>query len=54
VEIATSADLACAYGILECGEPGDTFPVRLTVMLRKVAGTWTIVHEHHSVPAADT
>jgi hypothetical protein len=32
----------------------NTFPVRLTVILRKVAGAWTIVHEHHSVPADDT
>jgi ketosteroid isomerase-like protein len=54
VEIAANGDLACAYGILKCGKPGDTFPVRLTVILRKVAGAWTIVHEHHSVPADDT
>ena len=51
VEIATSGDLACAYGVLKCGKPGDTFPVRLTVILRNVDGAWTIVHEHHSVPA---
>lgn len=47
-------DLACGYGLLRCGKPGDTFPVRLTVCLRRLDGAWTIVHEHHSVPAADT
>jgi ketosteroid isomerase-like protein len=52
LEIATSGDLACAYGLLKCGKPGDSFPVRLTVILRNVDGAWTIVHEHHSVPAA--
>jgi ketosteroid isomerase-like protein len=54
VEIVTCGDLACAYGLLKCGRPGDTFPVRLTMILRNVGGAWTIVHEHHSVPATDT
>ena len=54
LEIATSGELACAYGLLRCGKPQDTFPVRLTVCLRRIDGEWTIVHEHHSVPAADT
>ena len=54
MEIAVSGDLACGYGLLRCGKPGDTFPVRLTVCLRRVDGAWTIVHEHHSVPAAET
>ena len=54
MEIATTGDLAWAYGLLRCGKPQDTFPVRLTVCLRRIEGAWTIVHEHHSVPAADT
>lgn len=54
LEIAVSGDLACGYGVLQCGKPGDTFPVRLTVCLRRIDDEWTIVHEHHSVPAAET
>jgi uncharacterized protein (TIGR02246 family) len=54
MKIAVSGDLACGYGLLRCGSKGDTFPVRLTVCLRRIDGNWTIVHEHHSVPAADT
>ena len=26
---------------------------RLTIGLRKIAGRWMFVHEHHSVPATD-
>lgn len=53
MDIVVSGDLACGYGLLRCGERGasDTFPVRLTVCLRRIDGAWTIVHEHHSVPA---
>ena len=54
MEIAVSGDLAFAYGLLRCGKPDDTFPVRLTVCLRRSDSEWTIVHEHHSVPADDT
>lgn len=54
MEIVASGDLACGYGLLRCGAQGDTFPVRLTVCLRRIGGDWTIVHEHHSVPASDT
>lgn len=54
MEIAISGDLACGYGLLRCGGSGKegTFPVRLTVCLRRIESEWTIVHEHHSVPAA--
>ncbi len=52
MKIVVSGDLACGYGLLRCGKSGDMFPVRLTVCLRRLDGAWTIVHEHHSVPAA--
>ncbi len=52
MDIAADGDLAYGYGLLRCGRQGDTFPVRLTVCLRRIEGVWTIVHEHHSVPAA--
>ncbi len=54
MQIHTDGDLACAYGLLRCGSQGDTFLVRLTVCLRRIQGAWTIVHEHHSVPARDS
>ncbi len=55
MDIAASGDLAYGYGLLQCRGSNDSaaFPVRLTVCLRRVDGAWTIVHEHHSVPAAD-
>lgn len=51
MQVAVSGDLACGYGLLRCGRTGDTFPVRLTVCLRRAGDDWIIVHEHHSVPA---
>lgn len=51
MEILVSGDLACGYGLLRCGRTGETFPVRLTVCLRRVGTDWILVHEHHSVPA---
>jgi len=55
MEIVTSGDLACGYGLLRCGGSGKdgAFAVRLTVCLQRVQADWMIVHEHHSVPAAD-
>ena len=61
-ELAVTAgqDVAFAVAIMRCGpnsssNPADKdgFLVRLTVGLRKIAGNWQIVHEHHSVPAID-
>ncbi|HEU4531097.1 MAG TPA: nuclear transport factor 2 family protein [Steroidobacteraceae bacterium] len=53
MQIVADGDLACAFGLLRCGPSHDTFPVRLTVILRRQEGGWTFVHEHHSVPAPD-
>jgi ketosteroid isomerase-like protein len=58
--VTAGPEVAFAAAIMWCG-PGssanpadkDGFPFRLTVGLRKVGGDWRIVHEHHSVPAAD-
>ena len=35
----------------EPGGPASELDFRLTVGLRKVGGRWTVVHEHHSIPA---
>jgi uncharacterized protein (TIGR02246 family) len=44
-----TATVLCA-GTGPDGEHMD-LDVRLTIGLRKIAGRWTVVHEHHSVPA---
>jgi ketosteroid isomerase-like protein len=56
LEIVAGAEIAFAVALMRCdgGEPGGPvgeLDFRLTVGLRKVDGRWTIVHEHHSVPA---
>ena len=56
LEIVAGAEVAFAAALMRCngGEPGSPaaeLDFRLTVGLRKVGGRWTVVHEHHSVPA---
>ena len=58
--ITAGSDVAFAVAVMRCGSatvdspPVDGgFPFRLTIGLRKVDGSWRIVHEHHSVPATD-
>jgi ketosteroid isomerase-like protein len=58
LELTIIADdqVAFAFGKLECldkNDSGDYLPLffRLTVGLKKIKGEWTILHEHHSVPA---
>ena len=58
--ITAGAEVAFAVAIMWCGPDSssnpadkDGFLFRLTVGLRKVDGSWCIVHEHHSEPAKD-
>jgi len=58
LEVVAGAEVAFAYALMQCAEiapDGQRVPLdfRLTVGLRKVDGRWTVVHEHHSVPATD-
>jgi uncharacterized protein (TIGR02246 family) len=58
LEITTGRDVAFAVALMRCGGTGKNgeyseLDFRLTVGLRKVDGRWRIVHEHHSIPAAD-
>jgi ketosteroid isomerase-like protein len=57
VEITTGDDVAFATAIGHCGyiEHGERTDLkfRLTMGFRKHDGQWRIVHEHHSVPAAE-
>jgi uncharacterized protein (TIGR02246 family) len=54
--IVAGSDVAFAVALMQCAEinkDGERVPLdfRLTVGLRKINGHWTIMHEHHSVPA---
>jgi uncharacterized protein (TIGR02246 family) len=55
LDVTAGDDVGFAYGLLRCGtaeefarDPGQR--LRLTLGLRKVAGRWTVTHEHHSFP----
>jgi ketosteroid isomerase-like protein len=57
IEVTCSLEVAFLTAIGHCvttDAGGDREPLdfRLTMGLRKLAGEWCIVHEHHSVPAA--
>ena len=56
LRVTAGSDVAFAVGLMRCAELGPDrkrvgLDFRLTVGLRKIDGHWTIVHEHHSVPA---
>ena len=57
IEIIAGNDVAFATAVGHCGhiEHGQRTDLkfRLTMGLRKRDGRWSIVHEHHSVPAID-
>ncbi len=58
LQVETSGDLAFAWALLRCGMPADLAAepgrrLRLTLGLRRVAGSWTVAHEHHSFAIAD-
>ena len=56
--ITAGDDVAFAVALMRCagtepnGENSD-LDFRLTVGLRKIDRQWTIMHEHHSIPAVD-
>jgi uncharacterized protein (TIGR02246 family) len=56
MSITAGKDVAFVVATMRCAEPGVNgelkgLDFRLTVGLRKIDGRWTIMHEHHSVPA---
>jgi ketosteroid isomerase-like protein len=56
MSITAGEDVAFVVATLHCAEPAEDgrpkpLEFRLTVGLRKLAGRWTITHEHHSVPS---
>jgi uncharacterized protein (TIGR02246 family) len=53
LDVVAGADVAFGYALLRCGTPEQLQQdpdnlLRLTIGLRKDAGRWTVVHEHHS------
>lgn len=57
LDIIAGIDVAFATAVMICDEPmkngqRSKFKFRLTVGLRKIERKWTILHEHHSIPAA--
>ena len=58
MNIFADSNVAFAINTMRCTEPGpqgerEELEFRLTIGLKKIDGQWTIMHEHHSVPAAD-
>jgi uncharacterized protein (TIGR02246 family) len=56
MEIVAGADVAFVAALMQCTDPEKKrerakLDFRVTVGLRKIEGRWTILHEHHSVPA---
>jgi uncharacterized protein (TIGR02246 family) len=54
--VTSGSDVAFVSAAMRCaGTESDgtrlDLDFRLTIGLRKIGGHWTIVHEHHSVPA---
>jgi ketosteroid isomerase-like protein len=57
MNITTGNDVAFVTALMRCAgrEPnGDKIELafRLTIGLRKIDGQWTVMHEHHSIPAS--
>ena len=54
--IVADENIAFAYAKMHCDDKSDSddfvrLDFRLTIGLKKISGQWTIVHEHHSIPA---
>jgi uncharacterized protein (TIGR02246 family) len=56
MDVVAGVDVAFVIALMRCAEKGRKQEIialdfRLTIGLRKINGHWTILHEHHSVPA---
>jgi ketosteroid isomerase-like protein len=57
LNIVTGEDVAFAFGKMQCADKIDKekyepLDFRITIGLKKIKDHWTILHEHHSIPAA--
>ena len=54
LEVTAGEDVAFTTCVVHCdGTSAGPLEFRLTTGLRKLNGTWTILHEHHSVPTVE-
>jgi ketosteroid isomerase-like protein len=56
MDVTAGDDVAFVTALMRCaGREADGQDIeldfRLTIGLRKIAGQWMVVHEHHSIPA---
>ena len=56
MNITAGKDVAFVTALMRCVETevdrlGEDLDFRLTIGLRKIADQWTVMHEHHSIPA---
>jgi ketosteroid isomerase-like protein len=56
LNIVTDENVAFAFAEMQCSDNHDgkgfnVLDFRVTIGLRKIAGQWTFVHEHHSIPS---
>ncbi|MDD5201278.1 MAG: nuclear transport factor 2 family protein [Terrimicrobiaceae bacterium] len=56
MDVIAGTDVAFVAALMRCAETGSdgersNLDFRLTIGLRKIDGHWTVLHEHHSVPA---
>ena len=56
LHVVADQQVAFCYATMKCEDKSNSIEYveldfRLTVGLKKINGQWTIVHEHHSVPA---
>jgi uncharacterized protein (TIGR02246 family) len=56
MEVVAGSEIAFVAALMQCAEKGKNgerikLDFRLTIGLRKIDGEWTILHEHHSIPA---
>jgi len=57
MDITAGDDIAFVAALMRCSgteKNGEQIALefRLTIGLRKIGGQWTVIHEHHSIPAA--
>src|SRR4030095_10214739 len=57
MNVTAGSDVAFVTALMRCAETeanGDKVELkfRLTMGLRKIGGQWTVIHEHHSIPAS--
>lgn len=54
IEVTAGDNVAFATCLVHCGgTSAGPLDFRLTTGLRKIAGEWTVIHEHHSVPTVE-